>query len=63
MLALMIYFITTCKPLFIFLLFLFLKIYQNMGKKLGSNKNYNNHLTLTSQITFNARNFLVPLLV
>jgi hypothetical protein len=34
MLSLMFYVIAMCKPLF----FLFLKIYKNMGQKLGSNK-------------------------
>jgi hypothetical protein len=33
----MLYVITICKPLFVFI---FLKIYQNMGQKLGSNKGY-----------------------
>jgi hypothetical protein len=34
----MLYVIATCKPLFIYLFIIsFLKIYQNIGKKLGSN--------------------------
>jgi hypothetical protein len=37
----MLYVIATCKPLLLFFIFLFfifyLKIYQNMGQKLGSN--------------------------